>query len=514
MSGSGEPGRVPEPTVRARKQRRSAFVRVLGSFVGLLVLAGSIIAATGFYGYSRFVAQGPLPANKIYMVEAGQGQQDVGAALEKEGIIANGLVFTAGAYLNGLRGQKLRPGEYEFPAQASMEQVLAIITSGKAITYKLTVPEGWTSEMAVARVNENEVLTGDPATTPPEGSIMPDTYVFRRGMTRAKLVADMQTAQTKLINQLWEERDQTVPLKTKEEAVALASIVEKETGVATERPLVASVFINRLKQGIRLQSDPTIIYGLVGGKGKLERPLTRADIDGETPYNTYRIAGLPPGPIANPGKAALEAVLNPPTTNYVYFVANGTGGHAFAETLAEHNSNVAKWRAIENGQGAVVTTEAAASDAAASTGMPALPAAKVEAPATAEAAAPATETPAPVATADPAAAQPVPAPATTPPETAEAVAVAPEPSAAAPAEPQPSPEPAQVAASTAPEAAAEPEKPESVEAAVPAAAVPKPPAKPDLKATGAVAAKTVLQPGTIVKVADQMVPIPRQKPKK
>lgn len=520
MSGSGEPGRVPEPTLRGRKPKRSALSRVLLSLFGLLLLAGVVAAAAGFYGYSQMLADGPLPANKIYAVEAGQGQQEIGAALEKEGIVSSGALFAAGAYANGLRGQHLKPGEYEFPAGASIERVIAIISSGKAITYKLTVPEGWTSEMATARLNENDVLTGDPVTAPAEGSIMPDTYVFRRGMTRAKLLTDMQAAQTKLINQLWEERDQAVPLKTKEEAVTLASIVEKETGVATERPLVASVFLNRLKQGIRLQSDPTIIYGIVGGKGKLDRPLTKDDIAGDTPYNTYRISGLPPGPIANPGRPALEAVLNPPNTAYVYFVANGTGGHAFAATLAEHNANVAKWRSIESGQTAVVTTAATPTDAAASTGMPALPAAKTAtpveaaiAPPAAEAAAPASAAPVAAAPADTANAQPVPPPDS---ETAAPAAAAPETQAGA--TPQPAPEAAgKVATAEAPAAsndAAPSTEPSPPDKAASTAAVPKPQAKPAVDSTGGVASATVLQPGTIVKVANQMVPIPRQKPKK
>ena len=181
---------------------------------------------------------------------------------------------------------------------------------------------------------------------PDEGSILPDTYVFRRGLSRDKLLADMQAAQTKLLDQEWPRLPADSLIKTKQELVTLASIVEKETGIAEERPMVAAVFLNRLKQKMRLQSDPTIIYGLVGGKGKLDHPITRSELDQPTPYNTYQIDGLPPGPIANPGKAAIEAVLSPAKNDYVYFVANGTGGHAFATTLEEHNANVKKWRAL------------------------------------------------------------------------------------------------------------------------------------------------------------------------
>ncbi len=225
--------------------------------------------------------------------------------------------------------------------------------------------------MAVARVAENDVLTGEVTAVPVEGAIMPETYVFRRGLTRQKMLDDMQAAQAKMLDEAWKARAVSSTLKTKEEAVTLASIVEKETAIPEERPLIASVFHNRLKQGMRLQSDPTIIYGLVGGKGKLERGLTKDDLDSDTAYNTYKIDGLPPGPIANPGRASLEAVLNPPDTGYLYFVADGSGGHAFAKTLEEHNANVAKWRTIESVQATLPTT--VASTAPVQDGLPVPP---------------------------------------------------------------------------------------------------------------------------------------------
>jgi UPF0755 protein len=192
---------------------------------------------------------------------------------------------------------------------------------------------------------------------------MPDTYLFKRGMTRRQLVEDMQAAQIKLLDEIWAARKSGLAIRSKEDAVILASIVEKETGVTSERPLIASVFLNRLAKGMRLQSDPTIIYGIVGGKGKLDRPLTAADITTPTPYNTYTMNGLPPGPIANPGRAALEAVVNPPETPYLYFVADGTGGHAFAATLEEHNRNVAKWRDIEGNAANAAAAKTAGSEA-------------------------------------------------------------------------------------------------------------------------------------------------------
>jgi UPF0755 protein len=350
--------------------------------------------------------------------------------------------------VKGMFGNRLKAGEYEFPPEASMEQVLAMITSGRVKTYKLTVPEGWTTQMAVARVTENEALTGDVTAMPVEGAIMPETYVFRRGLTRQKMLDDMQAAQTKMLDELWRTRSVSDILKTKEQAVTLASIVEKETAIPEERPLIASVFHNRLKQGMRLQSDPTIIYGLVGGKGKLDRGLTKDDLDSDTAYNTYKINGLPPGPIANPGRASLEAVLNPPDTGYLYFVADGSGGHAFAKTLEEHNANVAKWRVIENTLPTLQTT--VASTAPVDGGLPVPP----------------TPPPTPVVVEKPA--EPVPP-----------VEVA----IAAPAEPP-------LAAETSS-----------------TSTIIKPIAKP-----GKLAASS-LEPGTWLMVANQLVPIPKQKPR-
>jgi UPF0755 protein len=354
--------KAPQPSVkvpgpRRRKRRGSALSRVLlwtfllGLFAGLAALAGV------FYMHSEYTAPGPLAENKVFVVEQGQSAAEIGAALERSGVISNGRIFATMAQLTGQR-TRLKAGEYEMPGAASMQQIMALIASGRAVTYKISIPEGFTSEMAVGRVNANDVLTGPPATVPPEGSILPDTYVFRRGMTRQKLVQDMQAAQTKLLDELWADRVPLPAIATKEQAVTLASIVEKETAVPEERPLIASVFINRLNKGMRLQSDPTIIYGIVGGKGRLDRALTRTDIETTTPYNTYRINGLPPGPIANPGRAALEAVLNPTPTEHLYFVADGTGGHAFAATLEEHNRNVRKWRRIEGNAAAAAAAEA------------------------------------------------------------------------------------------------------------------------------------------------------------
>lgn len=436
---------APQPSVkvpgpRHARQRRSAISRVLG-WTFLLLFAGLIVAGiAGFYAYNEYSAPGPLSEDKVVMVEPGQSVARIGEALQQSGVVSNGRIFALMAQLTGQRS-RLKAGEYAFSKGATMAEVMALIASGKAVTYKISIPEGFTSQMAVDRVNANEVLTGDPAAVPPEGSILPDTYVFRRGMTRQKLVQDMQAAQAKLLAELWAKRKPVEVIATPEQAVTLASIVEKETAQADERPVIASVFINRLEKGMRLQSDPTIIYGIVGGKGKLDRALTRTDIETTTPYNTYRINGLPPGPIANPGRAALEAVLNPEETDKLYFVADGTGGHAFAATLEEHNRNVKSWRQIAGNAAQAAAAEDGAEAPPAT--PPAADATAAEPPVLAQPDAPAAQAPlaeatpapeAPSATAEaPPAAETAPAPASAP----KPQVKPPQPAKAAPAEPPP-----------------------------------------------------------------------------
>ena len=445
MPQRAEPMRVPDPIIS--KVRKSAFSRVLRSLLILALVTGVLAGGVVVFAYMQFTAKGPLLDSTIFQVNQGLKRSQIGAQLQDAGIVSSASVFTAAAYVRGVFGGHLKAGEYEFPEGASIDKVLSIITSGRAVTYKITVPEGWTTQMAVARVTENEVLTGEVSAVPVEGAIMPETYVFRRGLTRQKLLDDMQAAQNKLLDEAWKARAVNTVLKTKEDAVILASIVEKETAIPEERPLIASVFLNRLKQGVRLQSDPTIIYGLVGGKGKLDRALTKDDLASDTAYNTYKIDGLPPGPISNPGRASLEAVLNPPDTGYLYFVADGSGGHAFAKTLEEHNTNVAKWRVIEDAQAVLPTT--VASTAPVKGGLPTPPTPQVVVVAATKPAVPA---------------KPVVAAAVVPAET-----------------------------TTTPEATAP--------------AIVKPVVKP------ANLAGAPLKPGTWIMVADQMVPIPRQKPK-
>jgi UPF0755 protein len=228
-----------------------------------------------------------------------------------------------------------------------MRQVLDTLVEGKSIEHKVTLAEGLTSFQIVAKLMAHPELHGEIAAIPPEGSLLPDTYRFGRNDTRQDIIERMQAAQAKFLAKVWETRDEAIVVTTPQEALILASIVEKETGRADERPLIASVFQNRLRKNMRLQSDPTIIYGLVGGKAVLDHPIQQDEVDRETAYNTYKINGLPPTPIANPGRAAIEAVLRPAKTKDLYFVADGTGGHVFAATLDEHNKNVFRWRKVE-----------------------------------------------------------------------------------------------------------------------------------------------------------------------
>jgi UPF0755 protein len=248
--------------------------------------------------------------------------------------------------LDGEHSQ-LKRGEYEFKAGVSMNEIESLMASHKVVRHKITIPEGLTSDQIVQRLRDDDVLIGDVKEIPREGSLMPDTYYFERGDTRQSILARMAKAQTHIVDEIWKGRASDLPIRSPGEMVTLASIVEKETGKPDERPKVASVFVNRLTKHMRLESDPTIVYGLVFGKGTLGRPITRADLNQATPYNTYQIDGLPPGPISNPGKAALQAVANPARGKDLYFVADGTGGHVFADSFEQHLKNVAHWRQIE-----------------------------------------------------------------------------------------------------------------------------------------------------------------------
>lgn len=314
--------------------------------LSILIVLGLVLAGAVLYARHAFMAPGPLGEERVFMVERGATLRGASARLEAEGIIADARLFRLGARYGG-QADALRFGEYLVPAGASMAEVLALLTSGRTITHKVTVAEGLTSWQVVDLLRAVPVLEGDPGEVPPEGSLAPNTYFVHRGDTRAEVLARMQADQAATLAEAWAARAEGLPLASPEEALVLASIVEKETGVPEERGRVASVFVNRLKKGMRLQSDPTIIYGITEGKGTLGRGIRKSELERATPYNTYAVDGLPPTPIANPGRDSIMAVVNPDVTSFLYFVADGSGGHAFAETLDEHNRNVQRWRAVE-----------------------------------------------------------------------------------------------------------------------------------------------------------------------
>jgi UPF0755 protein len=346
---------VPPP--RRSRQSRNQFV----------VFLNFLMSAVVWYGKTVFEAPGPTQTISTVLVKPNTGVQEIAQLLQRRGLISDARIFQIGLRAYGNDG-KLKAGEYEIKPQASMHDIMELLKSGKSVLYSLTVPEGITVEQAFKRIAEHEALEGEmPAAMPAEGSLAADTQRFTRGTKRQQVVDRMLAQQKKLIEDVWARRRQDLPIADVNEFVTLASIVEKETGRGDERSRVAAVFMNRLKKGMRLQSDPTIIYGLFGGKGKpADRPIYQSDIDKPTPYNTYIIDGLPPTPIANPGRAALEAVANPSETNELYFVADGTGGHAFASTLDEHNENVARWRALEKKRAEEAAKAAAAGNGAAS----------------------------------------------------------------------------------------------------------------------------------------------------
>lgn len=312
----------------------------------LIIVAMVAVSGVIYWGQSQYTAPGPLAEPVIVTVERGARLADVTEAMLEVGAITNETVFRLGARYDEY-DRRLRFGEYQIPAGASMRDILALVASGRSIQYFVTIPEGLTSWEAVQILNAKELLTGEIAEIPPEGSLAPDTYSFDRNANRNDLIARMTQAQEQILAEAWANRQEGLPLESPEELLILASIVEKETAVPDERWDVSSVFVNRLNQGMRLQTDPTVIYGITLGQGPLGRGIRRSELDRETPYNTYQIDGLPPTPIANPGRAAIQAAANPSDVPYIFFVADGTGGHAFAVTYADHQRNVARWRQIE-----------------------------------------------------------------------------------------------------------------------------------------------------------------------
>jgi len=360
-----EPSRAPAPPGVSAAPLTPAPVGAalrLGSGILTLLLVIMLTAAgLGAMFYHQFKTPGPLRVSHVIAVPKGEGRIEIATRLEREGVISNRWIFIASYLLQSTfatKPQDLKAGEYEIKKNASMAEVLGLLTQGRSILTNLTIPEGLTSLQIVDRVRAEPDLTGEITDVPREGSLLPDTYRFSKGMDRNELLERMQAEMKRFLDSAWEKRQADLPFKTPEEAVVFASIVEKETGRADERGRVASVFVNRLRKRMRLQSDPTVIYGLVGGQGSLGRPLTRADLDQNTSHNTYYIYGLPPTPICNPGRPAIEATLNPATTNDLFFVADGSGGHVFSDTLKEHNAAVSKWRKVEKEMRAKKTAEA------------------------------------------------------------------------------------------------------------------------------------------------------------
>lgn len=311
----------------------------------MLVVAVTSAAGMLVWGASIFDADGPAIEDTTIVLPRGSSVAQIARSLETHGILEQPDLFRLVVRATG-QSKSLRAGEYLVPAASSMRAVLALLISGETVVRRFTLPEGVTTVDALALISTAEGLEGAPPIGVGEGGLLPETYHYAYGDARAEVVARMQRAMATLIEELWPGRAANLPFDSPAEAIVLASIVEKETGVAEERALVAGVFVNRLRRGMRLQSDPTVVYALTLGKGALGRRLTRDDLAVDSPFNTYRVAGLPPAPIANPGRAALEAVLNPTETENLFFVADGTGGHVFARTLEEHRRNVRRWRQI------------------------------------------------------------------------------------------------------------------------------------------------------------------------
>jgi UPF0755 protein len=324
---------------------------MLRFLIVVLVLAGIVWGAFQLERMN-FEAPGPAAANgaheTIVLVKPREGLTAISLDLGQEGLIQNPVLFQLGARLRRQTGS-LKAGEYAIPSHASMADIMGILASGKSIQHKITLAEGLTSQMIYDLVKGDSDLVGDAGDVPSEGTLLPETYLFIRGTTRGEIIARMRAAREKFLNAQWTIRAPDLPVKSEEEAVTLASIVEKETAIPEERRHIAAVFVNRLRIGMRLESDPTIIYGITKGY-PLGRGIRQSELVGYTPYNTYAISGLPPTPICNPGKDAIAAVLNPENSKDLYFVANGTGGHVFSSTLAEHQKNVAQWRRFEHQQ--------------------------------------------------------------------------------------------------------------------------------------------------------------------
>lgn len=326
-------------------------MRMIGRILACLVLLLVAVGLAGGMLWKRYTALGPSSAPVTVLIPRGAGVEEIAVRLMEAGAIAEPRVFALGAWAEGTFRQ-FKWGEFEFPAGASPQQIAEHIVLGRTIQRRITIPEGLTNRQVVQLIAKAEGLEGD-IVPRPEGSLMPDTWFYSWGDSRDRLVERQRQAMTRLLQELWRQRAPNLPLKSPQEALILASIVEKETAIPEERPRVAAVYLNRLRRGMRLQADPTVVYGINEGAGPLDRAITRADLETPHAWNTYLVDGLPPTPIANPGRASIEAVLKPAQSDELYFVADGAGGHVFARTLADHNRNVERLRALERQRGPV-----------------------------------------------------------------------------------------------------------------------------------------------------------------
>lgn len=334
---------------RARRLRRNGFVEIANAFLTLLVIGIVVAVGVALWGAQQFYSDGPGTTEQSFLVERGSGLETVATRLEGQKLISNRFIFLlAGRALNKQSG--IQAGEFTIPAKSSMADILKELTEGDPIAHRVTIPEGWTSFQVAAEINrDNPGLNGELGVVPVEGTVLPGTYDFFPGDTRESVLAKMQSSMTDTLAKVWADRDPAIDdvIKSPEELLTLASIVERETGVASERGQVAAVFLNRLRKNMRLQSDPTIIYGITKGQAPLGRGLKRSEIEQANDYNTYQMDGLPKGPIANPGIESLRAVANPPKTDNIYFVAKGpkpSDGHVFSSTYAQHRRNVEQYR--------------------------------------------------------------------------------------------------------------------------------------------------------------------------